>query len=226
MLKSLKKKDDPEYSHKADMLMKKWKNIITKMSEKEDNTRNIAKHSGEKRSCDELNESISKKPKVNELNVKVQTNDNVFDALNNKNVAKSKKENTGNPSFVPIPTTPLEDILSIDSISSTNASFSKNFNPSYAYSKHESNNDDQVDDEDALGSILRARQSKRILYTGRKVNQNGAPFQVPKLFDLASRCLIDNLDDFHQRISSYSNLKNLNFTINPFKKTLNRWVLW
>ena len=56
----------------------------------------------------------------------------------------------------------------------------------------------------ALTAIMKQKQSKRMIYTGRKVDNGGALAQVPKLFDLSVRTLIENLDDLHKKISIYS----------------------
>ena len=172
------------------------------MSEKEEQVRNLAKNSGEKRANDDLSNSITKKPKLNEINVKTEKKDNIFEALSSNSVVKSNSQTSVNPAFVPVPTTRLEDILSADSISTPNKPFSRNFQ-AFAYSNKENDNADQMDDDEALAQILRSRKSQRKLYTGRRANANGV--QVPKLFDLASRCLSENLDDLHLSISSYSN---------------------
>lgn len=213
-LKNLKKKNDPEFSSKADKIIKKWKNIVTQMAEKtnEENTKITIKEektqTGEKkRPFVESSESMAKKPKLNSIST--------IQAFSENNLVNPSKNEVGKSSIVPMPTARLEDIVSVETLPSNDIlsklKFTENsYRISNSSSKTETilNPVNPVDDDEALAKILKNKHSKRTLYTGRKTNPTGVPFQPTKLFDLATKILIDNLDDFHLRISSYS--KNFN----------------
>ncbi|CAF0813386.1 unnamed protein product [Brachionus calyciflorus] len=215
-LKKLKKKEDPDYSPKADKIIKKWKTIITQTAEKDQPEPSNDKPMRAKEEKKEYNnEKKRPMPEISDLNnKKFKPNDsNPFEIFSKTSETKSSQESSSSiklPTIpVPVPTTSLEDILSVDSIRSVNSSISKkNYQliaQNYENSRQEENKCfSTMDDDEALAKILKSKQSKRILYTGRKVNPNGAPLQPSKLFELATRSLTENLDDFHLRISSYN----------------------
>jgi len=58
--------------------------------------------------------------------------------------------------------------------------------------------------DEALSLIMRQKQSKRMIYTGKKTNGSSQP-TVPKLYDLCSKTLVDNLDTLPSKIATYSN---------------------
>lgn len=61
------------------------------------------------------------------------------------------------------------------------------------------------DDEEALSRIMRQKQSKRMIYTGRKADNNGIT-EAPSLLTMCTRALVDSLDTLPNKISDYSKL--------------------
>lgn len=57
--------------------------------------------------------------------------------------------------------------------------------------------------DDALSVIMKQKQSKRMIYTGRKTTGNALP-TVSKLYDLCSKTLIDSLDILPSKIATYN----------------------
>lgn len=125
--------------------------------------------------------------------------------VNNKQGNSLKLPVVAMPS-VPLPTMPLKDIFSSNSISSgSNNNTTKNYQTfaNNLLSKTERPISLLADDE-ALTKIMSCKQSKRVLYTGRKNTGDGSTQTASKLFDLASRALMESLDDLPTRISAYS----------------------
>lgn len=58
-------------------------------------------------------------------------------------------------------------------------------------------------DDEALCRIMRQKQSKRMIYTGRKADNQGIT-EAPSLLTLCTRVLVDNLDTLPNRISDYN----------------------
>lgn len=126
---------------------------------------------------------------------------------------------------VPLPTMPLPDILSslmptgsassTSSSSSSSSSYGGGHTSSMRYldggglgSLGASRRDGGGggDDDATLASIFQSKKnSKMVLYSGRR-NQDGVVLQPSKLFDMATRVLIDNLDDLPARIAIYSKI--------------------
>lgn len=148
-------------------------------------------------------ETMAKKPKLNSMST--------IQAFSEKNLVNPSKNEIGKSSIVPMPTARLEDIVSVETLPTDDIVPKPKFTEtSYKLSNLSSKNEiilnplNQVDDDEALAKILKNKHSKRTLYTGRKTNPTGAPFQPAKLFDLATKILIDNLDEVYLRISNYS----------------------
>jgi len=60
--------------------------------------------------------------------------------------------------------------------------------------------------DEALSLIMRQKQSKRMIYTGKKTNGTTQP-TVSKLYDLCSKTLVENLDTLPNKIAIYSNIE-------------------
>jgi hypothetical protein len=61
-----------------------------------------------------------------------------------------------------------------------------------------------ANDDEVLSQIMKQKgQQKQILYTGKR-SMHGNSTQVPKLFDLSVRVLIEHLDELPNKISIYS----------------------
>ncbi|RNA12901.1 transcription elongation factor B polypeptide 3 [Brachionus plicatilis] len=226
-LKSLKKKDDPDFSSKAEKLIKKWKNIVTSLAEKvnEENSKSSVKeekreNSDKKRSFAERTEIAAKKPKLNGTST--------IQAFSDKNLVNPSKNESEKSAIVPMPTARLEDIVSEEALPSNDLAPKFRFIPNgFKTSSSNLNTDNfnplnQVDDDEALAKILKNKHSKRTLYTGRKTNATGSLLQPTKLFDLASKILIDNLDDLHLRISIYNNQSMFPVPFDLIKRILER----
>lgn len=175
-----------------------------------------------KRSSTDLNgDAQSKKPKINPTDFKIkkeikeETNEDeeymepfaVKSSSSESSVNnKQNQESALRLPIVPLPTVSLNDILPVYSISSNQQNASKSYQAMAAglLNRPEETQFSQMGDDEALASILKQKQSKRTLYTGRKVNPAGSLLRVPKLFDLAQRSLIESIDDLAIKISNYS----------------------
>jgi hypothetical protein len=113
--------------------------------------------------------------------------------------------------LVPLPTISLTDIIPAGSLTSKfngKSSFQSSSSSSFANSsslngggmsaRHFNMSEDEI-----LTNIMSSKHSKRILYTGRKTNENGV-FQVPKLLDMCTNVLVNTLDDLPMRIANLS----------------------
>lgn len=115
----------------------------------------------------------------------------------------------------PVPLVPLDKIIinetkpePYEPISSSAGS--KNMISKYSSSLNNSVSkaiNNHITDDEVLTQIMRQKgQQKQIMYTGKR-NVHGPSAQVPKLFDMSVRVLIEHLDDLPNRISIHSKIK-------------------
>lgn len=147
-------------------------------------------------------------------------------------LSKSKTQQIIMP---PVPSVPLDKIIinePYEQINSVNTSTgnsmigSKNSQIS-KYSSLLSNPTSKavnslVNDDEELSQIMKQKgQQKQILYTGKR-NLHGNSTQVPKLFDLSVRVLIEHLDDLPNKISIYNTINDFPIAFGLIKPVLER----
>jgi hypothetical protein len=80
-------------------------------------------------------------------------------------------------------------------------------------SKNEQSLDQLSNEDEVLSRIMKQKQSKRMIYTGRKTeNSSSQSIQIPRLYDVCVRVISENLDDLHKKISIYSKLITIFFS--------------
>lgn len=164
--------------------------------------------------------------------IKQKTKLEPYEPTSISNNNKNKKEIV----TPPVPSISLQDLLSNNNSSKSEpyepTSISKPLtsvyrsssrpNPSFQISTREkeiSKTSESVDE--ALSRIMKQKKAKFALYTGRK-NNNNIQLSVPKLYDLCSRTLIDNLDTLPNKISIYNMSHDFAIAFELLKPVLER----
>lgn len=75
--------------------------------------------------------------------------------------------------------------------------------------------------DEALSRIMRMKQSKRMIYTGKK-NNCTEQAAVPSLYKLCSKTLVDNLDSLPSKISTYNMTHDFAIAFDLLKPVLER----
>lgn len=172
---------------------------------------------------DKQSTTIKKEPQHHHHSEKIDSLKNNIDTIK-KQQQQIKSESKSPPQTidVPLPTMPLNDILSSlmpssKSVSSTNGSGSQYQSnggiesrrslPQHALPTASTALFKGPSEDEILSNIFSSKHSKKMLYTGRRqVDGPSGGYQPSRLHDLASRVLIDNLNDLPTRIAAYSNL--------------------
>lgn len=203
--------------------------IADYMGMKKENVENEKRVSGGERSSQENNNNNNSSLIVDSVTKKIDKTVK-SESTSTPKMTSSNNNNNGMmlPTIpnVPLPTLPVADILSslmpsTGSSSSSSISNGSSYNSSSNSSGGAYRNSSRsytglstaaaaaaataVDDEDTLSSMLRSKRDKMQMYSGRR-NHDGV-HTVPKLFDMATRVLIDNLDDLPLRIAIYSRFR-------------------
>ena len=163
------------------------------------------------------NEANNKKDiSLETLNNLTSNNHHAINRLEDKELCKSSLA-------VPMPTLSLDDIFSdskpAQPVSNLSASTFSNLNTSKyknSFSKPPVSLFNEIrtciggpSEDEVLSNIFSSKHSKKFLYTGRRPNHDGGMFQPSRLYDLASRVLVDHLDDLPTRIATHSKFKKV-----------------
>ena len=216
-LKEIKKQNNPDYSKISADLIAKWKTQLSAQPVNEPlPVNNVSSSNGdttsEKKQASKMsiNDYKSKKGSdmtVNSMREEIKTREAVKPTPTTAVKQPTTRRNSN--SIMPLPTMPLTNILDPNELYNSNRPTSKSTMPethsSYVKANQQQpvskSNNRMLSDDEALTKIFSSKHSKqRLLYTGRK----HVDTHVPKLFDLCTRTLIDNIDDFPTRIYEYS----------------------
>lgn len=247
-LKSLKKQNNGEYSKKAGDIISKWKELIKAQENNNNNSvhnssntdtksASKVKHEKHQETSEEMNTSLKKqKLSLNDY----KTTKSESNLKPSEQSRKSANNNPKNNDLVPLPTISLDTLLDLNefkptttttttthkpvqsngysTISNTNNSSSSSSAPAAPQHKYGKN---LLKDDEDLSRIMKSKHSARVLYTGRK-NFDPSNNQVPKLFDLCTKVLIENLDILPNRIYHYNNSNSFPIAFEPIKQVLER----
>lgn len=209
-MKEIKKQNNPDYSKNSADLIAKWKTQL---------------------SADEPVKSVSpppveakQPPKISISDYKVKKgSDMMTTAISSSETRQVSKQTvpttkmmtrqnsaaTSSSSIMPLPSMPLTNIIDPNELYNSNHPSKPELkSSSYSSSSYIKSNQPvpkatnrMLSDDEALTKIFSSRYNKqRTLYSGRK----NVDTHVPKLFELCTRTLVDNIDDFPVRIYEYS----------------------
>ena len=217
-MKALKKSQSSDINELISEIILKWKKICSKdfdtINNNNNNKKNEQKSISNAVRADSNLKSNDDLKKSNDIKVEYFSDNN--NSLENKfssklessmnddkfNLAKDARE-----SMVPKPSQPLSNIFSLKD----KTKMFDNIGSAYVEKCKELNTNSIEDDNFALENIMKNKKTKHMLYTGKKFNSNVRVAEVPKLYDLSIKVLINTLDDLPNRISIYSKLKKNNF---------------
>lgn len=234
-VKALKKQIQFEYSKKANDLLDKWREIILSQNDKTEGPISNVAVKKEKLTLDEYKkiEKSDTNSNHNNSNKRTKITSSVANNNNTNNSEKTIKiEMTNKPekNFVPLPTIPLDNLFDPNEFKSNSNTkpvkqernpYYNNNNNNSAISIKEEAKSRLLSHSDALSKIFSSKQSARLIYTGRK-NIDPAKNIVPRLFELCTRALIDNLDELPNRIYNYNQSNTFPIQFDPIKPVLER----
>jgi len=190
---------------------------------------------------DKLSTTIKKEPqhhhhieKIDSLNRSLKN----IDTIKKQQQIKPESKSPPQTIDVPLPTMPLNDILSSlmpssKPAASTNGGGSQYQSnggienrrslPQHALPTASTALFKGPSEDEILSNIFSSKHSKKMLYTGRRqVDGPSGGYQPSRLHDLASRVLIDNLNDLPTRIAAYNAMNDFPVAFDLIKGVLDR----
>ncbi len=205
-LKQMKKGNNSEYSQKAGDILQNWKTIVKQQQQQIEYSDYNQKNNLKKDLKDVCNNvavvvplptlSLDNIIDVNELKSTHSTS--TSHSLSTNNFKSTLNLNLNNQNSINgMRRGPATTSTSTTSFTYLNDNYNENLTRPATTTTIKNR---LLSDDEALSKILKSKHSARMLYTGRK----HVDTHVPKLFELCSRVLVENLDDLPCRINYYS----------------------